>query len=177
MLIYYISKYNGIVSRQVTRYLNLRKHGILVINRTGFIFGHYLLQSIGVGSSTTATTTTTTSTARARAVEYESLLSKVKGSLHLDMIEGKVPFQEEELRWHFFKLSQVTDTHSFLLPSSMCPSGSSFRCALHLLRYKVELQCTHRSKPTQSEHFTEFCHTPDMSCKKQGKMVTSCIFS
>ena len=50
-----------------------------------------------------------------RAVEYESLLSKVKGSLHLDMIEGKVPVlrEEEELRWHFFKLSQVTDTHSY----------------------------------------------------------------
>ena len=50
-----------------------------------------------------------------KAVEYESLLSKVKGSLHLDMIEGKVPVlrEEEELRWHFFKLSQVTDTHSY----------------------------------------------------------------
>ena len=39
------------------------------------------------------------------------MLSKVKD---LDMIEGKVPYclsWKEEPRWHFFKLSQVTDTH------------------------------------------------------------------
>ena len=31
-----------------------------------------------------------------RAVEYESLLSKVKGSLHLDMIERKVPLESSK---------------------------------------------------------------------------------